>query len=67
MSDVLHALNLDKYKQNISFSTEKDASYVKEATVEQQYIALTVSIPHEYLVHWYKLKQNNKLGECSHL
>ena len=65
MSAVLHALNLHKYKQNISFSTEKDPSYAKKAIVQQQDIALTVYIPHEYFVHWYNLKQDNKLGECS--
>lgn len=65
MSDVLHALNLHNYKQNILFTTEKDPSYANKAVVQQQNIALTVYIPHEYLVHWYDLKQDNKLGECS--
>ena len=65
MSDVLHALNLHNYKQNILFTTEKDPSYANKAVVQQQIIALTVYIPHEYLVRWYNLKQDNKLGECS--
>ena len=65
MSDVLHALNLHNYKQNILFTTEKDPSYANKAVVQQQNIALTVYIPHEYLVHWYDLKQDNKQGECS--
>ena len=37
---------------------------LNKAVVQQQNIALTVYIPHKYLVHWYDLKQD-KLGECS--
>lgn len=67
MSDALQALDLHKFKQNISFSTEKCLSYARKASIEQESIALTVDIPYKYLEYWYDLKQDGKLPLCSYV
>jgi hypothetical protein len=67
MSDVLKALDLHKFDQRISFSTEKCLTYVRRASVQQENVALTVDIPYKYLEHWYDLKQDGKLAGCSYV
>ena len=67
MSDVLKALDLHKFDQRISFSTEKCLTYVRRASVQQENVALTVDIPYKYLEHWYDLKQDDKLAGCSYV
>lgn len=63
--DILKRFNLNKFKQRISLSTEPCLSYAGKASVKDGDIALSISIPYEYLSSWYDVRQSGTLGESN--
>ena len=61
MSDRLEGYDLNKFKQNISLSTEHCLNYVKQDCIDGDNIAFTVNIPNEHLRSWRDLREEGGL------
>lgn len=67
MSSILKPIDLNKFKQSISLSSEHCSKYTNKTSVNSCDIALTIGIPHEHFRSWYNLKQDGTLTEYSYV
>jgi hypothetical protein len=64
-SAILKRIDLNKFKQSISLSSEHCLAYTNKSSVNSCDIALTIGIPHEHFRNWHNSKQDETLAEYS--